>query len=41
MKKQIILAIVIVSLMNGWVLKKIFAGKGHGGNHKSPVSRPR
>jgi len=43
MKKQIILAILIVSLMNGCVLKKIFGGsKGHGGkNHKSPIVRAR
>jgi len=42
MKKQIIFSIVIISLMNGCVLKKMFGGgKGHGGNHKSPVVRPR
>ena len=42
MKKQIILAILIVSLMNGCVLKRIFGGKGHGGGkHNSSVVRTR
>ena len=41
MKKQIVLAIVIVSLMNGCVLKRAFGGKGHGGNHKTPTVQPR
>jgi len=41
MKKQIILAILIVSLMNGCVLKRIFGGKSHGGKHNSSVVRTR
>ena len=42
MKKQIIFAILILSLMNGCVLKRIFGGgKGHGGKVKAPVVRPR
>jgi uncharacterized protein YceK len=41
MKKQIILTLMILLLMNGCVLKRVLSsGKGHGGGH-SPMVRPR
>jgi len=38
MKKQIILSMVIVSLINGCMIKQVVNGKGHGGKHKAPAT---
>ena len=41
--KQLIILILIASLMNGCMVKRIFKGdsKGHGGGHKSSTTMRR
>ncbi len=36
--KQLIILILIASLMNGCMVKRIFNGKGHGTGHKSSAT---